>query len=540
MGAIDVLQRLWTATLALSVALLVVAALRGTWRRAFGAEHACRLWWLPMLAVTASQLPHVATQTVIVRVPAMLVAAAPTSAAPVVAGAGVGWRMAIVVAWLAGVALLLLFASWRQARFLRRMRNAQRTELDAPGGIAVIVRAPDAHTGPALVGAWRPRLVLPCDFEERYDAHERALILAHEAMHARRRDGLIGAIATALHALFWFNPLAWWALRRLRRDQELACDAAVLRERPRARRSYANAMLKAQFAGAALPAGSFWPGHPIRERILMLKSATPDSTRRISGRVAASALAIAISAAAYAAGQPPPAAAASKLDARAPEYQLTMRIKRDGSVLGTPTVCMKAGGSASISQVESNDHGAWNLDLNLRVQSAGRDEVRVALDGSLREGDKAGRLNVSLSGPIGKPMSVRMDNAPKLELEVVPMHGCPARRAVPPPPPPPPPGAPPPPPPSPPHQHGMVMPPPPAMPPPPRLPAPTTIPPPPAVPMGSVAPMPAPAPRPAMEPMTAQAATPVAFARTVAAPRPAMAPQPVVMPLPAAASSQQR
>lgn len=509
MSAIDLLQRLWTATLALSAALLVVAALRVMWRRAFGAEHACRLWWLPMLALVTSQLPHAASQVVIVRVPAMLVAASSMTAAPVTAGSGADWRVVIAAAWVAGMALMLLFACWRQARFLRGMREATPIELDAPGGIATVLRARDADTGPALVGAWRPRLVLPRDFELRYDAHERVLILAHEAMHARRRDGLVGAIATLLHALFWFNPLAWWALRRLRRDQELACDAAVLRERPRARRNYANAMLKAQFAGMALPAGSFWPGHPIRERILMLKSATPDSTRRIAGGIAVGALAIAISAAAYAAGQPPPAMAAAKPDAHAPEYQLAMRIRRGGSILGTPTVCMKAGGSASISQVENNDHDSWSFDLTLHAQAAGRDEVRVALDGSLRDSGKTGHLNVALSGPFGKPMSVRVDSSPDTELEVVPTRGCSARHGPPPPPPPPgappppPPGAPPPPPP--PHHAGMVMPPPPAMPPRPAMPAPPMIPPPPAVPMGSA--MPAAAPQPAVPPVPATASS---------------------------------
>ena len=198
MSATELLQRLWTATLALSVALLAVAALRGVWRRAFGSEHACRLWWLPLLAVIASQLPHAATDTVIVRVPAMLVAAAPISSARVAAGSSVDWRVIMATAWIAGIVLMVLLAIWRQVRFLRRMRDAQQVELDAPNGIIEVLRARDAKTGPALVGAWRPRLVLPCDFEQRYDAHERELILAHEAMHARRRDGLVGAIATAI------------------------------------------------------------------------------------------------------------------------------------------------------------------------------------------------------------------------------------------------------------------------------------------------------------------------------------------------------
>ncbi|HEX8777722.1 MAG TPA: M56 family metallopeptidase [Rhodanobacter sp.] len=352
-------------------------------------------------------------------------------------------------------------------------------------------------------------------------------------MHARRRDGLIGAVATALHAVFWFHPLAWWALSRLRRDQELACDAAVLRERPRARRHYANAMLKAQFAGAALPAGSFWPSHPIRERILMLKLPVPGGTRRILGRVAVGGLAVAISVAAYAAGRPPAVAAAAPAAraAHTPGYQLAMRIRRGGAILGAPIVCMNRGGSASISQVESDGGGAWRFELNLRAQSAGPGKVRVALNGSLREGDATRRLDLSLSGPLGKPMSVRLDGTRDTELEITPTAGCTAAHpAPPPPPPPPPPGAPvpPPPPPPSPSSGGVQMPAPPVIPPPPAMPPRPTLPPPPYIPpMGSAVPAPAASPRPA----------PVAAAKATASPAPAVAAVPATPMAPAASSS---
>ena len=69
MNAIDLLQRLWTATLALSAALVIVAALRTPWRRWFGVEHACRLWWLPLFALIASQLPHAQPHVVVTIVP---------------------------------------------------------------------------------------------------------------------------------------------------------------------------------------------------------------------------------------------------------------------------------------------------------------------------------------------------------------------------------------------------------------------------------------------------------------------------------------
>ncbi|MGD3580303.1 M56 family metallopeptidase, partial [Xanthomonas citri pv. citri] len=41
---------------------------------------------------------------------------------------------------------------------------------------------------PVSVGLWRPRIVLPMDFDTRYSAAERTLILAHERLHLRRGD----------------------------------------------------------------------------------------------------------------------------------------------------------------------------------------------------------------------------------------------------------------------------------------------------------------------------------------------------------------
>lgn len=271
----------------------------------------------------------------------------------------------------------------------------------------------------------------------------------------------------------------------------------------------------------------------------MLKSPVPDGTRRIVGRVAVSSLAIAISAAAYAAGQPPASGLAKPL-AHAPEYQIAMRIQRGGQTLAAPIVCMRSGGSASIVQEDDRDASALQLQLHLHAQESGRDELRVTLDGSLRKGGETGHLDVSLSGPLGKPMSVRMDGSPDTELGIVPTRGCSARVA-PPPPPPPPPGVPPPPPP------GVPPPPPPppaagipALPlPPPRVMPPRPAPPPPpAIPLAPAAPadpaIPAVAPRPA------SGATPVASAAPASAPRPATAPGPVAQPVPMAASSEQR
>ena len=87
-----------------------------------------------------------------------------------------------------------------------------------------------------------------------------------------------------MRCLYWFNPLVHMAARRFRLDQELACDAAVLRRHPKDRRSYGEAMLKTQLAAISLPLGCHWPSrHPLKERISMLKQSSPSAARRRAG-----------------------------------------------------------------------------------------------------------------------------------------------------------------------------------------------------------------------------------------------------------------
>jgi hypothetical protein len=138
-----------------------------------------------------------------------------------------------------------------------------------------------------------PRLVLPPDFETRYTEGERELILAHERAHLARGDTFANALAALLRGLFWFHPLVHYAIARFRQDQELACDAAVLRRFPQARRSYAEAMLKTQLAVLGLPVGCHWQSsHPLKERIAMLKHPIPHPARRALGFGLAAMLAL--------------------------------------------------------------------------------------------------------------------------------------------------------------------------------------------------------------------------------------------------------
>jgi TonB family protein len=197
---------------------------------------------------------------------------------------------------LLGCALAGALFVLQQRRFVARLGR-----LSAAGeGIAIA----QTNAGcPALIGAWRPRIVLPADFEQRYSAAERELILAHERTHRRRGDVQANGLAALLRSAFWFNPLVHFAASRFRFDQELACDANVIARFPEARRTYADAMLKTQLAGAGLPVGCYWQSsqpHPLTERIAMLKQSSPGRTRIAFGTGLAALLALAGSYAAWA------------------------------------------------------------------------------------------------------------------------------------------------------------------------------------------------------------------------------------------------
>ena len=92
----------------------------------------------------------------------------------------------------------------------------------------VDVLSTDAIGGPALCGYRRPRLLLSDRLLAEPDPDELRHIFLHELAHLRRRDILVGYVASLVHMLQWFNPFVTLAFRRMQADRELACDALAL------------------------------------------------------------------------------------------------------------------------------------------------------------------------------------------------------------------------------------------------------------------------------------------------------------------------
>jgi len=269
------LELLMQSCLVFSVAVLAVALLRPLCLRWLGAAAAYGSWLLLPVALLAQALPPAAQEPAALATVTTLATSAPITAplamapAPVAPLLSPAQSLALLALWAAGSLLCGGFMRVQQGRL-------QRSLVRSGEGW----RSP-AGSSPALVGCWPQRLALPEDFEQRFDAKEQALILAHEQVHARRHDNRWNLLAAALLALQWFNPLAWWAWRRMRADQELACDAAVLREADAALPSYTSALLKSCHAEMRLGLSSRWGlRHPLLERVRLLKARTPATWAR--------------------------------------------------------------------------------------------------------------------------------------------------------------------------------------------------------------------------------------------------------------------
>ena len=96
-------------------------------------------------------------------------------------------------------------------------------------GLGRRVRALESAAAPMPLtwGIARPVVVLPEDAPSWPQARLRTVLL-HELVHVQRLDLLAQAVAQLACCLYWFHPLAWVALRQLRKERERACDDAVL------------------------------------------------------------------------------------------------------------------------------------------------------------------------------------------------------------------------------------------------------------------------------------------------------------------------
>lgn len=349
----DLLMLLTEATIAGTAAIVLVLLLRRPIRAWLGVAAVYGAWLMVPAVLVAIAVPAAV-------VPAMTAPSTTVTVAQV-AGPAIApletldpepW---LLVFWLMGV----LATGWRllrqQRRFLAGLGRLQRR----PDGL---LQSEGSEGLPAVVG-WRARIVLPADFEQRYEPNQQQLVLCHERVHQGRGDLWANALASVLGCVFWFNPLVHVATRRFRYDQELACDAVVLTRFPHLRRTYGDALLKTELADHPLPVGCHWFGsHPLKERIAMLKHPLPSKSRWIAGLALVAALTAGGGWTAWAA-QPARIASTSTSVAGDGDLALTLKVSFDGRGEKVESVNVSAGQVRTFKYEQ--DGRAWEIALSL-------------------------------------------------------------------------------------------------------------------------------------------------------------------------------
>jgi bla regulator protein blaR1 len=202
------------------------------------------------------------------------------------------WMPIVGGLWLAGTLASLAISVRRIIRFQVLLRAARPgsdeiqdwvDELAANLGIHQPPRVwwIDGKLSPMLWAVCGcPKLIIPTELWKTLDQRQRGTLLVHELAHLRRGDHRIRIFELAVTALYWWNPVVWWARQSLREVEEQCCDAWVVWAFPESAKSYAETLLETlDFLNQSelsepLLASGFGRVQHLRRRLTMIMSGT--------------------------------------------------------------------------------------------------------------------------------------------------------------------------------------------------------------------------------------------------------------------------
>lgn len=164
--------------------------------------------------------------------------------------------MTLIAVWFGG-AILSLLVTMRRWQLIQQ--RVARSEFLVPGhlqqltkrlarelGIRRRVRlvVSSDPIGPAVVGVWKPILILPEALLREQSEESIEPILAHELLHVHRGDTWVAILETVVRAVWWFHPQIQRAADSMSQAGELCCDQDVLSNLSFSPRRYADSLLQ--------------------------------------------------------------------------------------------------------------------------------------------------------------------------------------------------------------------------------------------------------------------------------------------------------
>ncbi len=208
----------------------------------------------------------------------------------------------LIGVWIIGAVVILLRSLWQLARFQRLLKfadpadDAVRAVIEEQATAMKLHRAPEALVAPGALSpmlwafGWRAKLLLPRQLLDELSDDALRTVIVHELAHYRRCDHWIRGLELIVTSLFWWHPLLWLAVRELRRNEEVCCDAWVVSQLPDHRGVYARTLVEAIGFLSARPSvapavsGVFGKGfyRSIEQRVRNIMSQSPASGIRMS------------------------------------------------------------------------------------------------------------------------------------------------------------------------------------------------------------------------------------------------------------------
>jgi beta-lactamase regulating signal transducer with metallopeptidase domain len=159
-------------------------------------------------------------------------------AAPLQLRAG-GWSRWFPILWAGIFAAQLGRLAWSYGRLRGiKLRSSQAppelSDSFRKWAAACAIRRPvrllisDDVATPLAAGFLHPAVIVPFRVVGEFGKAELEHILLHELSHLARRDDWSNLAARVASAALWCNPAAVWALRRIEREREMACDEWVV------------------------------------------------------------------------------------------------------------------------------------------------------------------------------------------------------------------------------------------------------------------------------------------------------------------------
>ncbi len=142
----------------------------------------------------------------------------------------------LVEAWLIGVALLSLRSA---GGFVLLERERRRKSDVVADHVLEVCHALQDQLGidraiefcesafleaPAVIGWFRPIVLLPVSVLTGLSDEQFRMVIAHELAHIQRLDAFVNVFQVCVETLLFYHPAVWWLNKRIRAERELCCD----------------------------------------------------------------------------------------------------------------------------------------------------------------------------------------------------------------------------------------------------------------------------------------------------------------------------